>query len=207
MGLGILGRKIGMMQWFDEHGNGIPATVIQAEPNVVTQIKTEETDGYVALQVGFEKAKEQRVNQPMTGHFKKAGTDLQRNLKEFRIADASEYQVGQKISVDIFEDGEIIRVAGLSKGKGFAGVMKRHKFHGGPQTHGGDNQRGPGSIGNLTASGKVFRGKKMAGHMGYERVSIDGLTVLKSDPERNLVVVLGSVPGPRGGLLELSKNA
>lgn len=206
MGLGLLGRKIGMMQWFDEDGNGLPATVIQAEPNVITQVKTEETDGYVALQVGFEPQKEHRVNQPLKGHFDKAGVEVRKHLKEFRIDDVGEYKVGQEISVEIFESGEKIRVSGLSKGKGFAGVVKRHGFGGGRKTHGGDNLRGPGSIGNLTASGKVFRGKKMAGHMGHERVSIDGLTVLKSDPDRNLVVVLGSVPGPRGSLLELSKN-
>ena len=210
MALGLLGRKVGMMQWFDESGSGIAATVISAEPNVITQVKTEDTDGYVALQLGFEAQKEHRINEPLKGHLEKAGVDPVKSLREFRLNDAQElgeYEVGKEINVGIFEDGEKIRVVGTSKGKGFAGVMKRHMFHGGPASHGSDSHRRPGAIGNLTATGKVFKGKKMAGRMGYERITVRGLTVLKCDPERNLLVVKGAVPGPRGGLLELRKDA
>jgi len=208
MALGLLGRKVGMMQWFDDDGKAISATVISAEPNVITQIKRLDTDGYAALQLGFENQKAHRINEPQKGHFSRAGVEPVKKLKEFRLDESQleEFEIGQKIDLGIFENGETIRVVGRSKGKGFQGVMKRHRFHGGPASHGSDWHRRPGAIGNLTATGKVFKGKKMPGRMGYERITIDGLKVLKCDPERSLIVVKGSVPGPRGGLLELSKN-
>jgi len=206
MALGILGRKLGMMQWFDGEGRAFAATVIEAEPNVVVQVKTEETDGYKAIQLGYGRIKEKRVNKPMKGHFERAGVEPRRHLREFRVEDPSEYRVGQEITVEIFKEGERITVSGTSKGKGFAGVMKRHGFAGGPASHGSDAHRRPGSIGTMRATGKVFKGQRMAGRMGGERVTIRGLTVLKTDPEKHLIVVKGAVPGPRGGLLELKKE-
>jgi len=206
MPIGILGRKLGMMQWFDERGNAVAATVIEAEPNIVVQIKDEERDGYKALQLGFEHVKERRVNRPMKGHFQRAEVEPRRFLREFRVEDISEYKVGQEISVEIFEEGERVTVSGTSKGKGFQGAMKRHGFGGGPASHGSDAHRRPGSIGTMRATGKVFKGQRMAGHMGGERVTVRGLKVLKADPERNLLVIKGAVPGPRGGLVEVRKE-
>ena len=207
MALGILGRKLGMMQWLDAQGNALAATVIEAEPNVVVQIKTEETDGYRGLQVAFEKIKEQRANGAMKGHFKKSKVKARRHVKEFRLEDVSPYQLGQELTVGIFQEGERICVSGISKGKGFAGVMKRHDFRGGDASHGSDSHRRPGSIGNIRATGKVFRGHPMGGHMGAERVTTKGILVLKADPARNLLVLKGAVPGPRGSMVELRKNA
>ncbi len=206
MALGMLGRKVGMMQWFDEQGNAFAATVIEAEPNVIVQIKTPERDGYSALQLGYGRVKEKNVPKPMLGHFKRAGVEPRRHLREFRVDDVSEYQVGQEITVEIFQEGEKIDVSGTSKGKGFAGVVKRHRFGGFPASHGHDHQRKPGSIGSMAATGKVFKGQRMAGHMGGERVTIKRLTVLKVDPEKNVLVVKGAVPGPRGSLVELRKG-
>lgn len=207
MGMGLLGRKVGMMQWFDAQGKGLAATVIQAEPNVITQIKTQENDGYSALQLGFEKAKEHRINQPHKGHFKKSNVEPRKHLKEFRLEDVSSWKIGQEVNVGIFQPGETIRASGMSKGKGFHGVMRRHGFAGGFKTHGSDAHRRPGSIGNMRATGKVVKGKPMPGRMGYDRITVRGLTVLKADPDRNLLVVKGAVPGPRGCLVELSKDA
>ncbi|OGF52992.1 MAG: 50S ribosomal protein L3 [Candidatus Fraserbacteria bacterium RBG_16_55_9] len=207
MALGMLGRKLGMMQWFDAQGNALAATVIEAEPNVVVQIKTEESDGYRGLQMGFIRLKEARVNRSIQGRFEKIKVEPRRHLREFRMDDVSTYQVGQEITVGIFQEGERICVSGISKGKGFAGVMKRHDFRGGDASHGSDSHRRPGSIGNIRATGKVFRGHPMAGHMGAERVTVKGLMVLKADLARNLVVLKGAVPGPRGCLVELRKDA
>lgn len=207
MALGILGRKLGMMQWLDAQGNALAATVIEAEPNVVVRVKTEETDGYRGLQIAFEKIKEWRAKGAMKGHFKKSNVAPRRHLREFRLEDISPYQVGQEITVGIFQEGERICVSGISKGKGFAGVMKRHDFRGGDASHGSSSHRRPGSIGNIRATGKVFRGHPMGGHMGAERVTTKGLMVLKADPARNLIVLKGAVPGPRGSLVELRKDA
>lgn len=204
MTIGILGKKLGMMQWFDEEGRAFAATVIEAEPNVVIQVKTDQTDGYRAIQLGYGKAK--RTNKPMKGHFERAKVEPRRHLREFRVEDPSEYKVGQEISVEIFQEGEQVTVSGISKGKGFAGVMKRHGFAGGPASHGSDAHRRPGSIGTMRATGKVFKGQRMAGRMGAERVTVRGLTVLKTDPAKNLIVLKGAVPGPRGALLELKKE-
>ncbi len=206
MALGMLGRKLGMMQWFDAEGQAISATVIEAEPNVIVQIRTKEHDGYQALQLGFGRLKPKHVNKPMRGHFERAKTEPRRHLREFRVADPSQFQVGQEITVGIFQEGEKIRVSGISKGKGFAGVMKRWGFRGGDASHGSDSHRRPGSIGSIRATGKVFKGHRMAGHMGAERVTVCGLTVLKADPTRHLLVVKGAVPGPRGSLVELRKE-
>lgn len=208
MGTGILGRKVGMMQWFDETGRAIGATVIEAEPNVVVQVKDAEHDGYEAMQVGFEEVEAKKLNKPERGHFEKAGVAPQRHLREFPTDGNAEYEVGQEIGVDAFEVGDVIDVSGVTKGKGFQGVMKRHGFHGWPAGHGQGKRapRRPGSIGNIMATGKVFKGKKMAGQMGHRRVTVQKLEVLKVDPDKNVIVLKGGVPGPRGAVLELCKR-
>ncbi len=208
MALGILGEKLGMVQLFDEEGRAVPATVIRAEPSVVVQIKTPEKDGYGAIQLGYGKVKEHRLTKPLRGHFEKAGVEPRRFLREFRVPNPEEFQVGQELGVEIFQEGEKIVVTGRSKGKGFQGVVKRWGFSGWPRSHGHGkvSHRRPGSIGTMRATGKVFKGKKMAGHMGDKRVTIRGLQVLKVDRERHLLVVKGAVPGARGGLLELKKD-
>lgn len=197
---GILGKKIGMTQIFDEAGRAIPATVIQAGPCVVVQKKTVATDGYNALQVGFEPIRESRVNKPLRGHFAKAKVGPFRYLRELRLENVEDYQVGQEIKADIFKPGERVDVTGISKGKGFAGGIKRHGFQRGPMAHGSKYHRRPGSLG-AKGPARVFKGRKLPGHMGGERVTILNLEVLKSDPERNLLLVKGAVPGPRMGLL------
>ncbi len=208
MPVGILGEKVGMVQLFDEDGRAVPATVIKAEPSVVVQIKTEERDGYNAIQVGYGKVKESKVTKPLRGHFEKAGVEPRRVLKEFRVENPEEFQVGQELGVEIFQEGEKIVVSGRSKGRGFQGVVKRWGFSGWRKSHGHGKvaHRRPGSIGTMRATGKVFKGKKMAGHMGNERVTFKGIEVLKVDKERNLLVVKGAVPGPKRGLLELRKS-
>jgi len=199
---GFLGRKIGMSQVFREDGRVVPVTVIEAGPCVVTQVKTEETDGYQAVQLGFGEVK--RLNKPLAGHLK--GSRPCRHLREVAADDVSEFQVGQTIGVDIFEPGEIIDVIGRSKGRGFAGVMKRHGFHGGPRTHGqSDRARAPGSIGGGTTPGKVFKGLKMAGHMGNARITVKGLEVISVDTDRNLLFLKGGVPGAPNGLLQIRR--
>ena len=207
MGTGILGRKVGMMQWFDGDGRAVGATVIEAEPNVVVQVKDDESDGYEAVQVGFEPVEDKRLNRPERGHFERAGVAPHRYLREFPLGDA-EVEVGQQIGVDAFEAGELIDVSGVTKGKGFQGAMKRHGFGGWPGSH-GHGSRAPrrvGSIGNIMATGKVFKGKKMAGQMGNRRVTVQKLEVLKVDPDKNVIVLKGGVPGPRGAVLELCKR-
>jgi large subunit ribosomal protein L3 len=202
MALGILGRKVGMTQLFDEKGNAISTTVIYAPPSVVVQIK-DSKDGYQALQLGFEPAKEWRVTKPLRGHFKNVKPC--KILREFRVDNPKDYKVGQEIKVDIFKEGERISISGNSKGRGFQGVMKRWGFSGGPKTHGSDFHRRPGSIGGLAATGKVFKGKKLPGRMGNKRVTVKNL-VLKVDPQNNVIVVKGAVPGSKGSLLELRKE-
>ncbi|NLW07342.1 MAG: 50S ribosomal protein L3 [Clostridia bacterium] len=202
---GILGKKVGMTQVFDETGRVIPVTVIQAGPCTVVQKKTVANDGYDALQVGFEPTKEKRVNKPLLGHFRKANLTPFRYLRELRLDNVQDYQVGQEIKVDIFTPGEKVDVVGISKGKGFAGGIKRHGFHRGPMKHGSKYHRRPGS---LAAKGpaRVFKGRRLPGHLGAEKVTVIGLEVIKNDPERNLLLVKGSVPGPRRGLL-IIKNS
>jgi large subunit ribosomal protein L3 len=199
---GILGKKLGMIQLFDEKGEVVPATIIEAGPCYVAQIKTEENDGYRAIQLGFEEAKPKRLTKGQKGHLEHNGLPLLRHLREIRVKDDESYEVGQKITVDIFDAGERVDVVGKTKGRGFAGTIKRHGFHRQPKTHGqSDRERAPGSIGATTGTGRVFKGKRMPGRMGNARVTSENLLVALVDPERNLLAVRGSVPGPKGGLV------
>jgi len=199
---GILGRKVGMTQIFDERGEVIPVTVIEAGPCFVTQIKTPERDGYAAVQLGFKEVKPERLTRPQLKHLSKNQLPPLRYLREIRMSDVSQYEEGQKIRVSIFDVGDRVDVIGISKGKGFAGVVKRHGFGGGPKTHGqSDRQRAPGSIGAGTTPGRVHKGMRMAGRMGNARVTVQNLQVVLVDPERNLLAVAGAVPGARNGLL------
>jgi len=197
----ILAKKIGMTQIFDESGRVIPVTVIEAGPNPVVQKKTVENDGYSAVQVGFIDVKDKHSNKPKMGHFAKAGVAPKRYLREFRLDDVSSLNVGDEIKADIFEAGEKIDVAGITKGKGFAGTVKRWGTHRGPMTHGSGYHRGPGSMGMCSSPGRVYKGKRLPGHMGVERVTIQNLTVVRVDAERNLILIKGGLPGPKGGLL------
>ncbi len=200
---GYLGKKIGMSRIFREDGRVVPVTMIQAGPCSVTQIKTSESDGYEAVQLGFDPAK--KLNKPESGHLK--GGPAVRHLREVKADDVGEFELGQQISVDIFEPGELVDVIGKSKGRGFAGVMKRHGFGGGPRTHGqSDRARAPGSIGGGTTPGRVFKGLKMAGHMGNSRVTVKNLEVIQVDPERNLLLLKGGVPGAPNGLLMIRRT-
>jgi large subunit ribosomal protein L3 len=188
----FLGRKIGMTQIFNDAGHVQPVTIIEAGPCAVTQIRTAQRDGYESVQLGFGRVR--RPNKPEAGHL--GGSQIGRRLQEVAADDIDEYEVGQLVTVGIFEPGEIVDIIGKSKGKGFAGTMKRHGFHGGPRTHGqSDRQRAPGSIGGGTTPGRVFKGLKMAGHMGNRRVTSKGLEVVQVDPERNLLMVKGGIPG------------
>lgn len=198
----ILGKKVGMTQIFDEDGQVVPVTLIEAGPCYVVQKKTPEKDGYNAVQLGFGEVKEKKLNQPELGHLKKADVPPLRYLREFRVSDHEGLEVGQVIKADIFEVGDLVDVAGTSKGKGFAGVVKRHSFAGGVKTHGqSDRHRAPGSIGAGTTPGRVFKGSRMAGRMGGDRVTISNLEVMVVDPERNLLAVKGSIPGAKNGLV------
>lgn len=202
----ILGRKIGMTQIFDETGQAIPVSVIEAGPCVVTQVKTPEKDGYVAVQVGFGEISPKRVNKPMKGHFKKANVSPMRYLREVPVDDLSGLSVGMEIRVaDVFKPGDKVKVTGISKGRGFQGVVKRYHFHGGPQSHGSMIHRKPQSSG-ATDAARTFKGVKKPGHMGAERVTQKGLTVVRVDAERNLLLVRGAVPGASGGLLTIAKD-
>jgi len=198
----IIGRKLGMGQVFAESGEAEAVTAIEAGPCVVTQVKTEAKEGYKAAQLGFGQAK--RLNSPRRGHLKKLGQF--EYLREFRVADTEEIKVGDKVDVGLFKEGDLVDVIGVSKGKGFAGVVKRHGFAGGPKTHGqSDRHRAPGSIGATTSPGRVLKGKRMAGHMGTNRVTVRHLEVYRADPERNLLLVRGAVPGARNGLVLIEK--
>ncbi len=201
----ILGKKIGMTQVFNEEGIVTPVTVVEAGPMVVTQIKTVETDGYNAIQVGFADKKENRVNKPTKGHFEKAGVTPKRFLKEFRVDNPADYTVGQEIKADVLEEGMIIDVQGTSKGKGTAGTIKRYNQSRGPETHGSKYHRGPGSLGAASYPARVLKGTHMAGHMGNETVTVQNLQVVRIDVERNLLLIKGAVPGPKNGLLTINK--
>ena len=199
---GILGKKVGMTQIFDEKGEVVPVTVIEAGPCFVTQKKTLERDGYTAIQIGFHEAKSKHLTKGQMGHLEKHDLPLLRHLREIRLSDVDEYEVGQRLDVAMFESGEYVDVVGTSKGRGFAGTIKRHNFHRQPKTHGqSDRERAPGSIGATTTPGRVFKGTRMAGHMGVARVTLQNLRVVLVDPERNLLAVNGSVPGADGGLV------
>jgi large subunit ribosomal protein L3 len=196
----VLGTKLGMTQVWDDGGRLVPVTVIEAGPCVVTQVRTAETDGYDAVQLAFGAIDPRKVNQPMTGHFEKAGVTPRRHLVEIRTSDAGEYSLGQQVTVELFEAGEDVDVVGTSKGKGFAGVMKRHGFHGVSSSHGSHrNHRKPGSIGGCATPGRVFRGMRMAGRMGGVRQTTLNLTLHGIDTERGLLLIKGAVPGPKGG--------
>ncbi len=203
----ILGKKVGMTQLFDDRGEVIPVTVIEAGPCYVTQIKTAERDGYRAVQLGFEEIKPKRLTKGQQGHLKHHKLPLLRHLSEVRVKDEAGYELGQKITVDIFSAGQRVDVVADSKGRGFAGNIKRHGFNRQPKTHGqSDRERTPGSVGATTGTGHVFKGKRMAGHMGNARVTSQNLLVALVDPQRNLLAVRGSVPGPKGGLVLVKQS-
>ena len=200
---GFLGKKIGMTQIFREDGRMVPVTVVEAGPCVVTQVKTKDTDGYEAVQLGYGEVK--RRNKPQSGHLK--NSRLSRYLREVGTDNTNEFEVGQTIGVDIFEAGEKVDIIGKSKGRGFAGVMKRWNFGGGPRTHGqSDRARAPGSIGGGTTPGKVYKGLKMAGHMGNRRITIKGLEIIEVDTERNLLLIKGGIPGATNSLIQIRRK-
>jgi len=199
----ILGRKLGMTQVWSEEDELVPVTVIEAGPCVVSQLKTVSRDGYAAAQIAFGDIKESKVNKPLAGHFAKAGVPPRRHTAEIRLSEDDELEVGGEITVDMFETGGTVHVTGTSKGKGFAGVIKRHGFHGGPGGHGSHLHRAPGSIGQASTPSRVFRGSGMPGHMGSETVTVRNLEVVRVDPEQNLLLVKGAVPGAKGSLLTI----
>ncbi len=199
----ILARKIGMTQIFMEDGVLVPVTVLQAGPCTVTQVKTVDNDGYSAVQIGFEALKESRVNQPLKGHFAKAGVEAKRYLQEFRLEDSENYEVGQEITVEAFAAGDIIDATGTSKGKGFQGNIKRHNQTRGPMAHGSKYHRRPGSMGQASSPAKVFKGKKLPGHMGAVKITVQNLEVVRVDAEQNLLLVKGAVPGPKKSIITI----
>jgi large subunit ribosomal protein L3 len=199
---GLIGRKVGMTQVFDDDGIAFPVTVIEAGPCYVTQVKNEELDGYTSIQIGYEEVNPKRLTRGQLGHLKRNNLPPLKILREFRIKQADEVSEGDILKVDIFEKGERVDVIGKSKGRGFAGVVKRYGFAGGPKTHGqSDRWRAPGSLGSGTTPGRVWKGKRGPGHMGNERVKSENIRVVVVDPERNLIAVDGSVPGPKGGMV------
>jgi len=202
----ILGTKIGMTQIFDEDGKVMPVTVILAGPCTVVQKKTVETDGYDAIQVGYGDVKEKALNKPLKGHFAKADTAIKKYLREFRLDDISAINVGDEIKADTFEAGEKVDVTGTSKGKGFAGPMKRWGMHRGPMTHGSGYHRGSGSMGACSNPGRVMKGKKLPGHMGVDKVTVQNLEVVKVNAEENIILLKGAVPGNKGGLVTIKNS-
>lgn len=201
----IMGVKIGMTQIFDEAGKAIPVTVVEAGPCTVLQKKIEDTDGYNAIQVGFYNLKEKQANKPAKGHFKKAGVKPLRYIREFRLANIDNYEVGQAINVDVFAPGDVIDVVGTSKGKGFAGAVKRHNFARGSMGHGSKYHRRPGSLGAMGPA-RVFKGRKMPGRLGGDRVTVQALKVVKVYPDRNLILIKGSIPGPKKSLVTIKNS-
>jgi len=202
MAKGILGRKIGMTQIFSEAGEQIAVTVVQADPNVVLQLKTNETDGYEAVQLGFETKREKLATKPEQGHVKKANTAPKRFIREFRNLNVAEYELGQEVKVDVFTVGELVDVTGTSKGKGFQGAIKRHGFSRGPMAHGSHYHRGPGSMGSIQAN-RVLKGKKLPGHMGVKTVTVQNLEIVKIDAERNVLMIKGNIPGSKKALIKV----
>ena len=203
MGTTILGRKLGMTQVWTEDGNLLPVTVVEAGPCVVTQVKTTETDGYNAIQIGFGEIAEKKVTKPMAGHFAKAGVDALKHLTEVRMDETPEFKAGDVIDVSALAEAQHVTVSGVSKGKGFAGSMKRHNFQGGPGGHGSHFHRAPGSVGQASTPSRVFKGKKLPGHMGTDKVTVRNLDVVSIDAEQNLLIVKGAVPGGKGALLTI----
>jgi large subunit ribosomal protein L3 len=204
MSIGLIGRKVGMTQVFQADGTMVGVSVLAIEPNTVTRLRTLERDGYVAVQLGAEPVTRKKLTKPEAGQLK----DLPQvsTIREFRVDDVADYEVGQQVVLaDVFAEGDLVDVTGISKGKGFAGVIKRHNFARGPKTHGSDHHRAPGSIGPGTTPGRVYRGLKMAGHMGDERTTTKKVRIVRTDPERNLLLIKGSLPGPRGSLILVKK--
>ena len=201
----IIGKKIGMTQIFDAEGKVVPVTVIEAGPCNVIQKKTAETDGYEAVQLGFGDVKEKHVNKALKGHFAKSGVSVKKVLKEFRL-DEITLNVGDEVKADIFAEGECVDVTGISKGKGYAGTVKRWGTHRGPMTHGSGYHRGPGSMGACSSPSRVFKGQRLAGHLGCEKVTVQNLDVIKVDLDRNLILVKGAVPGPKGGIVTIKNT-
>ncbi|HUR16781.1 MAG TPA: 50S ribosomal protein L3 [Candidatus Limnocylindrales bacterium] len=201
MAIGVIGRKVGMTSIFTAEGQSVPVSVVEIEPNTVTALRTSERDGYTAVQLGAGKAR--RLTKPRLGQLK----DLPQvaTTREFRLDDISEYEVGQTLDVSLFEDGETVHVSGVSKGKGFSGTIKRHHFRRGPETHGSDSHRQPGSIGAGTYPGKVFKGTPMAGRMGHDNITVKKLTIVRTDAERNLLLIKGSLPGARNAMVIVRK--
>jgi large subunit ribosomal protein L3 len=203
----ILGKKIGMTQIFNDAGLSLPVTVIQAGPCAIVQKKTDENDGYTALKLGFEEISEKKLNKPEKGLFSKVKVSSRRYLKEFRTQDVAKYEVGQEIKVaDMFSDGDKVDVSGISKGKGFQGTIKRYGQSGGPETHGSMYHRRPGSMGSNTSPARVFKGKRLPGHMGVDKITVQNLEVVRVDSERNLLLIKGAVPGPKGGLVVVKET-
>ncbi len=201
MSIGLIGRKVGMTQIFQDDGTMIPVSVLAIEPNTVTRLRTNDRDGYTAVQVGAEPVR--KLTKPEAGQLK--GLPKLATIREFRVESVDEFEVGQRLGVDLFASGELVDVTGVSKGRGFAGHVKRHHFKRGPKTHGSDHHREPGSIGPGTTPGRVYKGLRMAGHMGDERATVKKLKVVRADAERNILLVKGAVPGPRGALLLVRK--
>jgi large subunit ribosomal protein L3 len=208
MSKAILGKKLGMTQIFTENGVVVPVTVVEAAKNVIVQNKTIENDGYHAVQLGFGAIKEYKVTKPMKGHFAKSGVTPVKYIREMRLADASEYKVGDMIGVDIFSAGELVDVTGTAKGKGFAGTIKRHNFACGPMGHGSKSHREPGSTGAMISGhgGRVLKGKKLPGHMGGQRVTVQRLSVVRVDADRNLLLIKGAIPGPKNSLVMIKNT-
>jgi len=202
---GLLGKKVGMLQRFDDNGEVQGVTVLEAGPCLVTQVKTVATDGYDAVQLGFGAIKDAKVNRPMRGHFKPSGGQF-RFVREFGVDDIDAWKVGQRVAVDMFKPGDLVDVVAVSKGRGFAGGVKRHGFHGGPKTHGqSDRHRAPGSIGSTTTPGRVLKGLRMAGHMGDRQVTVRNLVVVEANVARGILMVHGAVPGGRNGLVRIRR--
>ncbi|MDG2989635.1 50S ribosomal protein L3 [Candidatus Synechococcus calcipolaris G9] len=204
MAVGILGTKLGMTQIFDETGKAVPITVVQAGPCPVTQIKTKQTDGYTAVQLAFGAATEKALTRPELGHLRRSETGPMRHLQEYRLEDVSAYQLGQPLTVEMFNPGQLVDVRGTSIGRGFAGYQRRHNFKRGPMAHGSKNHRAPGSTGAGTTPGRVYPGKRMAGRMGNERVTVRKLEVVRIDAERNLLLIKGALPGKPGALVSIT---
>ena len=202
----IIGKKVGMTQIFDENGRVIPVTVVEAGPCVVVQKKTVETDGYDAIQVGFGELREKLVNKPRKGHFAKAGVSLRRTLKEFRMEDVANYNVGDEIKVDTFEIGDKVDVSGVSKGKGFQGTIKRWNASRGPMSHGSKFHRAPGSMGAASDPTRTFKNKRMPGHMGAKNTTVLNLEVVKIMPEKNIILIKGGIPGPNKGTVVIRNS-
>jgi large subunit ribosomal protein L3 len=203
----IIGKKIGMTQIFNAEGKVIPVTVIEAGPCTVTQLKTAENEGYNSVQLGFEDVKEKKLNKPQLGHLKKAGEAMKKYLKEFRLDDCSRFALGDVITADMFAEGDFVDVTGTSKGKGYAGVIKRFGAHRSPMSHGaGPMHRHQGSMGACSTPSKIYKGKMMPGHLGNEQVTVQNLDVVKVDPELNLIAVCGAVPGPKGGIVYIKST-